>query len=189
MNQTIRKIEKNKMRVIADPQELEWLRRCVSYATANPADLEELWPESYEQVAKPVLARLTERIELLQGPAKQKLKWVADPESGETVYAFIGEYGDHVMFSLTHYPTCHRRGQWRLIVDVCDWSPHHYDWGCFDSDDQPLRNFHSLFNAIEEAELIAAVLLKERLERGPLERCDKVINWVHTLWKLAKEQP
>lgn len=186
MNRTMQKIEKNKQRVIADPFELEWLRRAVSYATANLGELDELFPGEPSQFRDATLAHLKERIELLQGPAKRKLKWVPDPEGGETVYAFLGVPGDSVMFSLTHYPTCYRRGQWRLMIEVAH-GPKHHDWGCLDSDDQPLRNFHSLFNAIDEAELIAAVLEKDRLQRGPYEETQEWVEWVRPLWELTRK--
>lgn len=62
-----------------------------------------------------------------------------------------------VRFSLEHYPTCYRRGPWKLLIEVLD-GPHHLAWGCFDAQDQPMRWFHSRNNALAEAEIIATVL-------------------------------
>lgn len=75
--------------------------------------------------------------------------------------AKLGREGDGVLFSLSYYPTCYRRGPWRLLVEVFD-GPHHHEWGCFDEADQPMRNFHHRDNALGEAQAIADVLWKDR---------------------------
>ncbi len=69
-----------------------------------------------------------------------------------------------VTFSLSYHPSCHRRGPWRLFVEV-DSGPHHYAYGCFDDQDQPMRYFHKEANARDEAEMIADVLLAERTQQ------------------------
>lgn len=75
--------------------------------------------------------------------------------------ATLGRFddGDGVRFSLMHMPTCYRRGPWRLLVEVED---QERLWGCFDEQDQPMRWFHSLERAKEEAQAIADILLADR---------------------------
>jgi hypothetical protein len=74
--------------------------------------------------------------------------------------------GDGVRFSLGFYPSCHRRGQWRLLVEVAG-GEHHLEWGCFDDQDQPMRYYHRKENALDEAESIARALMEGRfLKRG-----------------------
>lgn len=85
--------------------------------------------------------------------------------------ATLGTPGDGVTFTLAYRETCYRRGRWLLQVRVHD-GERHIDWGCFDAADQPERNYHDLQNAIAESEAIAAVLLADRMERGP------VVGWV-----------
>jgi len=91
------------------------------------------------------------------------LKWT------ETVYrvwdAQVGTPDDGVHFSLCYRPTCYRRGQWRLLIEVCG-GPRHLDWGCFDEADQPMRNYHIKDSALQEANAIARVLIKDRMSRG-----------------------
>lgn len=67
--------------------------------------------------------------------------------------------GDGVRFSLEFFLTCYRRGQNKLLIEVAH-ENHHY-WGCFDSDDQPVRYYHKLISAVLEANMIAKVLLKD----------------------------
>lgn len=81
--------------------------------------------------------------------------------------AQLGTKTDGVYFSLARYPTCYRRGPWRLTVDVCH-GENHEKWGCFDSADQPMRYYHEVVSAVCEAERIAEVLLSDRLKRGPI---------------------
>lgn len=188
MNRLTTVISRQKTRVIADPTELEWLRRAVAYLKANADDALETWPDDHphtHEQAQPSLARLSERIDFVQN-RKPRLKWVADPEGGETVYAFLGVPGDSVMFSITYYGTCYRRGRYRLMIEVTH-GPKHHDWGCLDSADQPMRNYHSLWNAVEEAELVAAVLEKDRLQRGPYEESGEPVDWVKPLWELSRK--
>lgn len=64
-----------------------------------------------------------------------------------------------VRFSLVHYRTCHRRGPWRLLIEVAG-GPFHDRWGCFDEQDQPMRWYHNETCALQEAQSIATVLLK-----------------------------
>ena len=80
--------------------------------------------------------------------------------------AQLGTKQDGVLFTLTHHPTCYRRGPYRLLVEVCS-DPKHHVWGCFDDQDQPLRNFHSRDNALSEAEALAGVLWYDRLKHSP----------------------
>lgn len=76
--------------------------------------------------------------------------------------ALLGDFegGDGVSFSLSHMPTCYRRGPYRLLVEVA-YHCHHL-WGCFDDQDQPMRWYHHLENAKSEAQAIADVLLSDR---------------------------
>ena len=83
--------------------------------------------------------------------------------------ASLGPYGngDGVRFTLSFYLTCYRRGKWRLLIEVCG-GPNHEKWGCFDEADQPMRWFHSEQNAKSESQLIANVLVADRIKHGPL---------------------
>jgi hypothetical protein len=67
-----------------------------------------------------------------------------------------------VRFTLVHQATCHRRGPWKLLIEVLQ---HIHDWGCFDDQDAPLRYYHSEERAKAEAEAIAEILTKEK-KRG-----------------------
>ena len=62
-----------------------------------------------------------------------------------------------VRFSLMKYPSCHRRGPWRLLIEVASGNFHHC-CGCFDEQDQPMRLYHNESCALQEAESLAAVL-------------------------------
>jgi len=96
------------------------------------------------------------------------LRW--KPIGGDSSQeAHLGSKSDGVSFCLSYHPTCYRRGPWRLLVEVCH-GRHHLDWGCFDDQDQPLRYYHSEETAKAEANALAAVLLKDRLAVGPLEK-------------------
>lgn len=77
--------------------------------------------------------------------------------------ATVGDYdgGDGVRFTLDEYPTCYRRGPWRLLVEVAP-GPGHRLWGCFDDQDQPMRWYHHQENALSEADAIAKVLKEDR---------------------------
>lgn len=81
--------------------------------------------------------------------------------------AILGDMSDGVQFTLSHHPTCYRRGPWRLLIEVLP-GDHHHEWGCLDYQDQPMRYYHSEVNAKQEADLIAEVLLKDRLSVGSL---------------------
>lgn len=81
--------------------------------------------------------------------------------------ATIGDFeaGDGVRFSLEEYPTCYRRGPWKLMIEVAD-GPGHIKWGCFDHQDAPLRWYHLESSARLEAEAIAQVLQADRKQRS-----------------------
>ncbi len=83
--------------------------------------------------------------------------------NGRHFEAELGTKEDGVNFCLSYYSTCYRRGQWRLLIEVYEGANHH-KWGCFDQQDQPTRWYHSEVNARSEAELIAQVLLTDRLK-------------------------
>jgi len=82
--------------------------------------------------------------------------------------AVLGSPADGVTFTVVYLPTCYRRGRWVLQVRVHD-GRHHEEWGCFDAADQPERYYHDPASLVAEAEAISAVLLADRLERGPTE--------------------
>lgn len=65
-----------------------------------------------------------------------------------------------VRFSLDVYPTCFRRGPYRLLIDV-ESGPYHIAWGCFDHQDQPMRWYHSKDTAMSEAQAIADVFVRD----------------------------
>lgn len=73
--------------------------------------------------------------------------------------------GDGVRFTLENYPTCYRRGPWKLMVEVASGEGHE-KWGCFDESDQPMRWYHSEESAMKEAHLIATVLCTDRAKRA-----------------------
>ena len=80
--------------------------------------------------------------------------------------AILGDFegGDGVRFHLSYHPTCYRRGPWRLLIEIVE-GEGHMKWGCFDDQDQPTRNFHKEEHARGEAQAIADVLIKDRLQR------------------------
>lgn len=86
-----------------------------------------------------------------------QLQWVATVHARE---ATIGDFaaGDGVRFTLERYPTCTRRGTWKLFIEIAN-GPMHHEWGCFDEQDQPVRWYHELVSALSEANAIATVLL------------------------------
>lgn len=77
--------------------------------------------------------------------------------------AILGNFegGDGVRFTLEMYPTCYRRGPWKLLIEVAE-GPDHIKWGCFDHQDQPVRFYHQESAARSEAEAIAKVLQADR---------------------------
>lgn len=83
------------------------------------------------------------------------LSWGAHGSHSE---AWIGSRDDGVRFTIEHRPTCRRRGEWRLLVEVIGGS---HRWGCFDEQDQPTRYYFSEAVARLEADRIAAALFKE----------------------------
>lgn len=90
------------------------------------------------------------------------LTWQRDSDNNRVAY--LGIDSDGARFDLTYTPTCYRRGIWRLNIMVHG-GPAHHQWGCFDDADQPTRWYHIEENAMEEAEEIAKVLLRDRLSR------------------------
>jgi len=92
-----------------------------------------------------------------------KLNWVESPILG--LDAILGDFdgGDGVRFSLVHYPTCYRRGPWKLLIEVED---RNHTWGCFDDQDQPMRWYHSKQRALEEAQAIADVLVADHARKA-----------------------
>ena len=106
--------------------------------------------------------------------AEKLLKWSQEVElhgwssaNKMTQAAVLGESGDYVLFTVQFYPTCYRRGPYRLLIQVYQ-GPNHHLWGCFDDQDQPMRYFHSIENLKSEAELIARVLLTDRVNATSL---------------------
>lgn len=77
--------------------------------------------------------------------------------------AQLGQLRDGVRFLLMHQPSCYRRGKWKLLIEVCGGEAHRL-WGCFDDQDQPVRYYHNETCARQEAESLAQVLWKGRLE-------------------------
>lgn len=76
--------------------------------------------------------------------------------------AELGDFkSDGVRFILMYYLICYRRGQWRLLIEICE-GENHYKWGCFDAADQPLRYYHGIDCAKHEAQAIADVLWRDR---------------------------
>lgn len=103
---------------------------------------------------------------------RPKLKW--EPvvmEDGQELRdcwdAFLGDFegGDGVRFHLSFQPTCYRRGPWKLQINIAH-GPHHYEWGCFDGADQPLRYYHNERCVRIEVESLADVLWTDRYKEG-----------------------
>lgn len=90
-----------------------------------------------------------------------RLDW--EKIGNSAMVSHLGDFpgGDGVRFVSQFFPTCHRRGKWRLTVEVAG-GPGHELWGCFDDQDQPVRNYHSPETMFLEAEAIAEVLWQER---------------------------
>lgn len=88
--------------------------------------------------------------------------------------AIVGDFkgGDGLRLSLVHYPTNHRRGPWKLLIEICG-GPHHHDWGCFDEDDHPVRYYHHYLNALSEAKSIVEVLVRDRLRKEMMKEAGK----------------
>jgi hypothetical protein len=93
------------------------------------------------------------------------LKWEKKQYHEEAYIGRSFDDGDGVRFSIQHYPTCYRRGPWKLMVEVAS-GPDHLKWGCFDDQDQPVRYYHHEASARTEAEAIAAVLLADRAKKA-----------------------
>jgi hypothetical protein len=104
-------------------------------------------------------------------PAEEcALVWQFVTHTASCVEATLGNWPlDGVLFSLQHLPSCHRRGPFRLIIEICS-GEHHHKWGCFDDSDQPVRHYHDVDNARYEAQLLADVLWRERITKGPLAK-------------------
>lgn len=65
-----------------------------------------------------------------------------------------------VYFTLSHHPTCRRRGPYLLLVEVAGGLYcHRYGW--LDWQDWQGRNYHDLERAKAEAQAIADVLVKD----------------------------
>ena len=96
--------------------------------------------------------------------ADEVLNWVSMGSWEEAVVGCFDD-GDGVRFTLVPQPTCYRRGPWKLLVEVA-FGPKHHLWGCFDDADQPLRYYHAKSHALAEAELIAKVLLEDRMRHN-----------------------
>lgn len=86
-----------------------------------------------------------------------KLEW-KDTQYGPESHLGDFDGGDGVRFSVMHMPTCYRRGPWRLLIEVED---RERTWGCFDSQDEPMRWYHSFDRLKEEAQAIADVLVAD----------------------------
>lgn len=82
--------------------------------------------------------------------------------------AILGNFyvGDGVRFTKHYHPTCYRRGEYRLTIEIA--LEQHHKWGCFDDDDQPLRYYHNEDCLIQEADSIALVLLNDRFKHGDI---------------------
>lgn len=104
-------------------------------------------------------------MEQLSAPSGTLLKWEKGGKYHEEAKIGQPKEGDGVTFSLEYYPTCYRRGQWKLVIEVAG-GPAHRKWGCFDSQDQPIRYYHREESARTEAEAIAAVLLADRAKKA-----------------------
>lgn len=94
-------------------------------------------------------------------PALESFKLDWSQSAPDTLEARIGTKDDGVLFWISYHPTCYRRGPYSLNIEVCG-GPNHHKWGCFDEQDQPTRYYHNPYNAFDEAERIAKVLIADR---------------------------
>lgn len=155
-----------KIRPELTPRQAEAIRRAVEYAIDRWQDFRATFAARKREFGAAEFDSLLAAIKTAQ-EAKRLLVW-RDCDNGRYWEASIGNPDDHVTFTVQHRPTCYRRGPWLLQIKVCE-GRHHTDWGCFDDADKPERDYHDLSNLIAEAEAIAAVLLADRMERGPIE--------------------
>lgn len=88
-----------------------------------------------------------------------KINWL---DKGNNLEGSIGNKDDGVMFYLEFQPTCYRRGKYKLTIEICA-GTNHVKWGCFDHQDQPMRYYHHTDTAMIEAQAIARILLRDRL--------------------------
>jgi len=111
-----------------------------------------------------IVSSWTQVLALLAKNTDELLSWAKLKYSEE---AILGDFnaGDGVRFSLEHYPTCHRRGPYKLLIEVNESGAPH-KWGCFDEQDQPVRYYHSQERARQEAEAIAQVLYAGRRQQA-----------------------
>jgi hypothetical protein len=134
-------------------RERAYVRAALSYACSNFDDLMEAYPSELPKGDEHIFERL-----LAVMDTTPVLTWT---DHGSYQEAKIGSGDDYVSFCLSGRVTCYRRGPWRLLIEVCE-GEHHIDWGCFDSQDQPTRYYHSEGIAKAEADAIARVLLEDR---------------------------
>lgn len=85
------------------------------------------------------------------------LRWVQTSTDSYVEVAELGlpNQGNGVLFSLDNLPANVIRGPYRLIVDVRG-----IIWPIFDVADQPLRYYHTIDSAKNEANFIAVALRK-----------------------------
>jgi hypothetical protein len=159
----------NKVRLSVTVTDMDAVRAALGYAGDRTDEVNKANPGKHYPTGR--FVRLEGEVEKLLAQ-KRLLRWGQAEVDGRPVPrdwdAMIGTKTDGALFSLSYRETCYRRGRWCLLIQVFEGDRHH-DWGCFDAADQPTRYYHVLENAIEEAEAIAAVLVADRMERGPIE--------------------
>lgn len=82
------------------------------------------------------------------------LNWIDKGAPHAFREAVLGNFeaDDGVRFTIVCEPTNWLRGEWKLLVEVEDYN---HTWPRFDDMDQPVRYYHSIVRAFEEAQAIA----------------------------------
>jgi len=135
--------------------ELSVVRTLVRIARERPDQIR-AFRDMPAAVVVDAMDTLTVRADAVMDPI---LTWSSPAADGGQV-AWLGNKADGIRFELTHHPDYHRRGRWRLVVEMA--GNKKKAWGPFGPDDHPERWYHSPAVARAEAGAIADVLLSER---------------------------
>lgn len=151
-----------KKRLTVSRTDMEAVGAALAFAASHADAVSKAFPGKHYPTGR--FVRLEGVVEELL-KQKQLLLWRPVESYWE---ATLGTAEDGVTFTIQYRETCYRRGRWLLQIKVHG-GPHHEEWGCFDDADKPERDYHDVTNLVAEAEAVAAVLLADRMERGPIE--------------------
>jgi hypothetical protein len=148
-----------------------WIDKRLKLGKNQPSDpqIEEAWKwieavkaKQLEKI-KTVSILTYEELQAMNEKAKAGTLLSFEKKSDTYAEATIGKLNDGVTFSISHMPTCYRRGPYRLLIEIHVGVAHNA-WGCFDDQDQPMRYFHQLNNLESEAAEITRVLVQDRIK-------------------------